>query len=343
MGKNTTVDWSLSIATSELINASTIRREGETKLGEKLITVPADNWQQTLKESKSKYVIVGIPEDIGVRANNGIGGAHTLWEPFLKAFCNLQQTDTLNGESIVLLGAFDFSNWMEASLDKDLTGLREMVSNIDEAVYPVIEAITTAGKLPIVIGGGHNNCYPIIKGVSKGLNQSINCINLDAHSDFRMMEGRHSGNGFRYAKAEGYLSHYAIAGLHRNYNSQSVLNDIQNTQGMNISFFEDIFLKEQTGFNAAIQQAIDYTAGVPTGIELDLDCIERVLSSAITPSGITSLQARQYMHHCSLHTSPAYLHLTEGAVTLRDGRTDNSVARLVAYLVSDFVRASAAV
>ncbi len=33
----------------------------------------------------------------------------------------------------------------------------------------------------------------------------INSINLDAHSDFRPAEGRHSGNGFRYAEEDGYL------------------------------------------------------------------------------------------------------------------------------------------
>nr|WP_233167177.1 arginase family protein [Pedobacter sp. ASV2] len=33
-------------------------------------------------------------------------------------------------------------------------------------VFPIIEKIVAAGKVPIVIGGGHNNAYPIIKGSS---------------------------------------------------------------------------------------------------------------------------------------------------------------------------------
>lgn len=339
MGKDTTVDWHFNIITSNDIDAMTNRREGETKLGEKLRTAGTENWELALKDSPAKYVVIGIPEDIGVRANNGVGGAHTLWEPFLKAFCNIQHTDNLNGEDILLLGAFDFSQWMEESMHLDLVGLRTLVGRVDDAVFPVIEAIATAGKIPVVIGGGHNNCYPILKGISKALGQGINCINLDAHSDFRVLEGRHSGNGFRYAKTEGYLSRYAIVGLHRNYNSQPVLDTIHQEPEVHVSFFEDIFLEETPSFKAALEQAADHTKDRPTGIELDLDCIERVLSSAATPAGITSLQARQYVYHCCRHAHPAYLHLTEGAVMLRDGRTDNSTAKLVTYLVSDFIRA----
>jgi arginase family enzyme len=32
----------------------------------------------------------------------------------------------------------------------------------------------------------------------------VNAINFDAHSDFRILEGRHSGNGFSYAYEEGF-------------------------------------------------------------------------------------------------------------------------------------------
>lgn len=339
MGEDTTIAaWKLDIATRAQIDAITGKRAGETRMGEKLQTVPASGWQEALKHTTAKYVLVGVPEDIGVRANGGVGGAHTLWEPFLRSFCNIQHTDNLNGADILLLGAFDFSRWMNVSLDKDLPALRKMTGQIDDAVSPVIEAIVAAGKCPVVIGGGHNNSFPIIKGVSKALGKPIGCINLDAHSDYRVMEGRHSGNGFRYAKAEGYLMQYAVVGLHRNYNSQAVLDDMAHDDALHLSFYEDIFLDGSWDYKTAVVTAIDHLRGLPAGIELDLDCIEGILSSAVTPAGITTLQARQYLKYCCQHGKPAYLHLTEGAVTLRDGRTDSSVPKLIAYLVSDFIR-----
>jgi formiminoglutamase len=177
----------------------------------------------------------------------------------------------------------------------------------------------------------------LLKGASLAKDGAINCINLDAHSDYRVMEGRHSGNGFRYAKDAGYLSRYAMVGLHRPYNSQAVLADIRKDADLHCSFYEDIFLKEELNFSQAVDDAILHTAGWPTGIELDLDCIAGVLSSAVTPCGIAVQQARQYLRQCMLTAEIAYVHLTEGAVQLRDGRSDNSTAKLIAYLVHDVI------
>jgi formiminoglutamase len=42
------------------------------------------------------------------------------------------------------------------------------------------------------------------------LQRKTGAINFDAHSDFRILEGRHSGNGFSYAYEEGFLKKYFI-------------------------------------------------------------------------------------------------------------------------------------
>jgi formiminoglutamase len=325
--------------TRDDIEAFFSRREGEVKLGEKVGTA-ANDLETTLRETTARFVLVGIPEDIGVRANHGVGGTESLWPDALTAILSIQHTEKLNGEQLLVLGAFDLSDLMGSSQTTDIHGLRKLVAEIDDEVFPVIEAIVRAGKLPIIIGGGHNNAYPILKGSSRALGQSVNCVNLDAHSDYRALEGRHSGNGFRYARTDGYLSKYAVIGLHENYNSEQVLSDIRSDKDIWCCFYEDIFLHERFGFAEAVDKALDHTAGKPTGIELDLDCIERTLSSASTPSGITALMARQYINS-SARADVAYLHLTEGATALSDGRKDPLTAKLVAYLVTDFIKAHA--
>lgn len=325
--------------TAESLNTLISKRPGETKLGETL-QLAADNWQQALSESDAPCVLLGIPEDIGVRANMGVGGTSGFWPAALKALVNVQHTDHLPGDRILLLGAFDFTALMkDAAAGTDVVRLRELVAQIDEAVWPLISAIAAAGKTAVVIGGGHNNAYPIIKGVSRGLGHPINTINLDAHSDYRIMEGRHSGNGFRYAKAEGWLKRYAVVGLHRNYNGQQVVNDMMADRDISLSFYEDIFLKESLSFSDAISQALKFTEDTATGLELDMDCIEGALSSAVTPGGLTPLQARKFIITCAARR-PAYFHLCEGAVQLEDGRQQNMTAKLAAYLVTDFLRAS---
>ena len=340
MGGDTTISTNFKAASRASLEALINRRAGEVKIGERVAILYNENEiALSLHQSDANFVLLGIPEDIGVRANGGVGGAHTAWTPALKALLNMQSTAICSGADLLVLGAFDFSDWMKASLDEDLDALRQRVAAIDETVAPLIQLIVAAGKMPIVIGGGHNNAFPLLKGASLAKGMAINCINLDAHSDYRVMEGRHSGNGFRYAKDAGYLSRYSIVGLHRPYNSHAVLADIRKDANLQCSFYEDIFLNESLSFRQAVDSGLKHTAGSPVGIELDLDCIAGVLSSAATPCGITSLQARQYLQQCMSEAEVAYVHLTEGAVELRDGRSDGSTAKALAYFIYDILSA----
>ena len=45
--------------------------------------------------------------------------------------------------------------------------------------------------IPMVIGGGHNNSFPLLKAVSQtlGYPQGIACLNCDAHADFQAVGG----------------------------------------------------------------------------------------------------------------------------------------------------------
>ena len=338
----------------EDILSLTKMRRFETKLGERLqYSKSGADWPEALHQSSAKYVIVGIPEDIGVRANYGKGGADTAWLPFLSSFVNIQSNDFLTGDNILLLGHFDFGD-VKYLIDNNaynqeerIDAYRHAVNIIDEEVENMMKLIASAKKIPVIIGGGHNNCYPIIKGVSKGLHKAeviplaqINCINLDAQADFRPIEGRHSGNGFKYAETDGFLGKYAVIGLHENYLPQSVLMEIHENPFIHYISYEDIFIHERKNFVQAVAHATGFTEDTMTGIELDLDCIEQVLSSACTPCGITPLQARQYINFTATDSKVAYMHISEGACQLADGRKDETTGKLISYLVADFIKAN---
>jgi formiminoglutamase len=328
-------------------------RKFETKLGER-ITCIADNasLEDTLQQTSSKYILFGIPEDIGVKANQGIGGADSAWFPFLSSFLNIQSNDFLSGDTILLLGHFDFAHLKfliesnAATPDEKIEAYRHAVNTIDEEVENLVKIITQYKKIPVIIGGGHNNAYPAIKGAAKGLHKAdllplnqINCINLDAHADYRQIEGRHSGNAFRYADEDGYLNKYCIIGLHENYLQQNVLQDLVNNPFIDFISYEEIFIHERRNFIQAIAHATGFTEETYTAIELDLDAVENILSSASTPGGITTLQARQYMNFVAIDCKVAYLHICEGATKTEDDSEDLSTGKLISYLVSDFIKA----
>lgn len=326
----------------------------ETKLGEMIPGRSAKEDVETMiKNTTAKYIIFGIAEDIGVKANLGKGGADSSWFPFLDAFLNIQSNDFLSGEDILIAGHFDFTheqnliNVNAATDEEKIKAYRSLVSKIDDEVEEIVKIIVANKKIPIIIGGGHNNAYPAIKGAAKGLHKNeliplaqINCINLDAHTDYRPLEGRHSGNPFRYADEDGYLNKYCAIGIHENYLQQNVWIDIVNNPFMDCITFEDIFIHEKRSFLQAVSHATRFTEDNYTGIELDLDSIQNVLSSASTPSGISALNARQYMNFTALDSKVAYVHICEGATKLATGVTDPSTGKLISYLVSDFIKAN---
>lgn len=328
---------SLKIYSQSDIDKLIIYRDGETKIGEKVEVYL--NGEESffsnaaisidiLAKSKAKFVLLGIPEDIGVRANAGIAGASTTWKSALMAFLNIQSNRFLSGEDVLVLGHFE----IEEPKDLSIIGLRNKVAEIDHLVYPIIEKIVSAGKIPIVIGGGHNNAYPIIKGTSLAKKQAIDVLNIDAHADLRKQEGRHSGNGFTYALAENYLANYYMYGLHQNYNNEATVNEIETNSKLNAVFFDDILKgMDDQDFIAKIDSI--------AGLEIDLDCIQNVLSSAETPSGFTVDEIRKLILTTGTHFS--YMHISEGATRLLDGRVSKLTSKLIAYLISDFVKAQA--
>jgi len=335
----------------DILSITKIRRF-ETKLGERVKQITAtDNWAEALQKSSARYVLLGIPEDIGIKANYGVGGADTVWLPFLYSFLNTQSNDFLTGEEILLLGHFDFGDIKYLiennadDADELIEAYRHAVNTIDEEVENLIKVIVSFKKIPIIIGGGHNNSYPVIKGAAKGLHKAdllplaqINVINLDAHADFKNTEGRHSGNAFRYASEDGYLGKYCVIGIHENYIPQNVLMDIHNDPFVDYISYEDMFLREKKNFIQAVAHSTGFTEDSYAGIELDLDCIENILTSATTPSGITALQARQFITFVAQDAKPAYLHICEGATQLADGRKNDTTGKLISYLVGDFIK-----
>jgi len=320
-------------------------RSGETKLGE-LIKVPEGaSLISFLQETSARFLVLGVAEDIGVLANGGKAGTAGAWDSFLSSFLNVQANDFTKADTIAVLGHFSFDDLMQkiekkaVSTEDRIEEYRKAVPIIDGAVSDLIQGIIASGKTPIVVGGGHNNSYPIIKGTALALAGSgdlkgINCINLDAHIDYRLAEGRHSGNGFRYAKEEGYLMKYFALGIHENYIPKDILRDVNENIDVDFITFEDIFLRQKRTWQQALKDAGEFIGGERYGIELDLDSIAHVPASAATPCGITSREALQYVAQMARHFEAAYIHICEGIAS-----NDNAlVGKLISYLVTTFVK-----
>lgn len=323
---------------NKLIN----KRTGESKFGEHVqVLSNISNIYEQLEGLDVKYVIFGIPEDLGVFANHGDIGASKAWDATLKVLLNIQSNEFTKAKEVLILGHLDFSKQLEQlsqlnqSKKKDIKRARQLVEYIDAQVSNLVYKIVLSGKKPIIIGGGHNNAYGNIKGTSLALNKPINVINLDAHSDFRTEEGRHSGNGFSYAHTEGFLCNYFIFGLHENYTSANVFKNLDKLKTIEYNTYESILVKKETKFKMELERAKNFIENQCYGIEIDCDAIENVPSSAKTPSGFSVEKVRKFVHYFSRNENACYLHICEAAPTKK---TSKKVGKLITYLITDFLR-----
>lgn len=309
--------------TQKSLSGITSIRSGEVKLGEKL---------QTLENGvtdTAKYFILGISEDIGPQSNGGLSGSTGAFNAFIKRFVNIQSNQFFNGGNTIVLGEI-ISN----SIFQNLETGRKLIDELDLFVESIISPYIQSGLIPIVIGGGHNNAFPIIKSISKSLEQSISVINFDPHADFRPLEGRHSGNPFSYAYDHGFLNKYAILGLHQSYNSQYILDQLTKNDFL-FSFFDD-YLSKKANFEQDLITFYEHINSGEFGIELDLDAIAYMPSSAFSPSGMAVEEARSYILQMAKSKNVQYLHLPEAAP--KNEKEEAIVGKTLAYLVSDFIK-----
>lgn len=304
------------------IESLTSKREGEIKLGE--------TFDFKINED-TEFVILGVCEDIGPQSNLGNPGSQNSFLPAIRKLLNMQSNRQCHGRNTSVIGYIK-QNCLFTSVNEG----RKLVEELDDLVANLLLPYFEKGIIPIIIGGGHNNAYPIIRAYSECNNAALEVVNLDPHADCRAIEGRHSGNPFSYAKKDGYLSQYTVLGLHAAYNSESMLS-YMNEQQFYYSYFEEYMIRPEK-LNSDLQTII-IRSDHDLGIELDLDSIKGMPSSAFTPSGFELEDVRKYiMKLASSKRRSAYLHLPEGAPV--NENEEKIVAKSIAYLIHDFIATS---
>jgi formiminoglutamase len=326
----------------------TNHRSGEVKFGEKMITVPKGTDVKTFIENcEAKYVLFGIPEDVGIRANYGRPGASSAWESAISSIANIQHNRFSKGYNLLVIGQLDVSKEMNEAqnlnfnITEDRKKLHLLVNSIDKEVSHIISIISKAGKVPIIIGGGHNNAYGCIKGTALAKGKPINAINFDAHSDFRILEGRHSGNGFSYAYEEGFLKKYFVFGLHENYTSKNVLDILKKIEDrVRFNTYDEINIRKQKDYLQEMELAFNFINNEYFGVEIDLDSIPNIASSAMTLSGFSVEELRQFVSFFGKSKNASYLHICEGAPDLGEEKNNHLIGKLIGYLVTDFMKSN---
>lgn len=309
------------------IDDYTSPRAGEQKWGQVIKCLPsilsANTYKEALKQAWTdghRVAVVAVPESIGPRANLGRAGAETSLAAWLPALANLQVNAASNPAPLLVVGAVECDDLqaqaepLNLSHSNQLEQLRELVAELDTRVIAVLQPLFELGFDVVLIGGGHNNAYPLLKSLASACESAVGAMNLDPHSDFRACEGRHSGNGFRYAYSEGFLRHYHVVGLHPAKNNADSLNALHDA-GFDYTHIDIARTKAWDMLTLNWQQRAAAWQ-VPFGIEVDLDAVTGMPASAMNYAGFEANQLMQYIAGLAQLPQARYLHLTEAAPCL---------------------------
>jgi formiminoglutamase len=175
-------------------------------------------WPQTIGQNRfasrlcegepqdCSIALIGLPDDLGVRMNNGRPGAAAGPDAFRAA---LARYGAANPLSFTWPGVFDAGDVMPVADDLHATHQR-----VTETVRTVVDA----GFLPVGIGGGHDLTFPFVRAVAEAMRDSdggdaasLVGVYFDAHLDVREEDG--SGMPFRRLIEGGYCRSLHVHGL----------------------------------------------------------------------------------------------------------------------------------
>jgi formiminoglutamase len=159
------------------------RRPDDPRLGEVLVPWRGD----AAALSPGRAVLVGFPQDEGVRRNHGRPGAAEAPHAIRHQLARLVPWDPVDDIDLARVPPLDAGNVrLEGGLEAT-----------QEALGEVVGGILAAGAVPVVLGGGHETAYGVYLGYVAAA-KDVALVNLDAHLDVRpTASGATSGTPFR--------------------------------------------------------------------------------------------------------------------------------------------------
>lgn len=135
-----------------------------------------------------RAVLIGFPQDEGVRRNHGRPGAAQAPQEIRRWLHRLVPCDVQSGVDLRSSPPVDVGNVRVAG----------SLEETQAALGKIVAAVLQTGAVPIVLGGGHETAYGHYLGYASQ-RKPVGIINIDAHLDVRPLTGGlgNSGTPFR--------------------------------------------------------------------------------------------------------------------------------------------------
>jgi formiminoglutamase len=283
----------------------------DIRLGE---IVPNCNYDE------SEVVILGCPQDEGVRRNGGRVGAALAPEAIRRQFYKL----TPFGISAKVFDAGD-------------TIIKDSLEATHDLHTKIVEQFLRDGKKLIVLGGGNDTSYADgcamanVFGADKWLG-----INTDAHFDVRADQPRNSGTPYRQLLEEKFIApenFYEIA--YQPQATSPVYYDYLRNYGVNLTSLDEF---DNSEFESQIRERIS-NAGTAIFWGFDVDAVQSSDAPGTSAPSPIGLSAREFCNLAKFAGSLSDTKIVEFTEVNPNYDIDNRTAKLVAVAMHNFLSA----
>jgi formiminoglutamase len=269
-------------------------------------------------------VILGCPQDEGVRRNGGRVGAAEAPNAIREQFYKLT---TFNiKKKIFDLGDVRLGETLEATHD---------------TMTAVVKQILKDGKRVIVLGGGNDISFAdgVAMAETFGADGWIG-VNIDAHLDVRIAEQRNSGTQYRQLLDGGFLrpDYFYEVGYQTHQNSPIYYEYIKNL-GVNRISLEQVRSREEADLELREQirqKFIGQSTSLITFFGFDMDAVRSADAPGVSRPSPLGLRAGEFIQLVKYAASLANTRIVEFSEVNPRFDIDNRTTKLVAIAMHRF-------
>ena len=274
--------------------------------------------------ASSEIVILGCPQDEGVRRNNGRPGAEHAPSAIREQFYKLTSFN-------IKKKIFDLGD----------TKIGATLEETHDTHTAVVQQLLRDGKRVIVIGGGNDISYPdgIAMAAVFGAANWIG-INVDSHLDVRIADQRNSGTPYRQLLEEKHLvpSQFFEVGYQTHFCSPVYYEYIRQLGVQRISLEllrsrsdSDVELKEMIK-----NKFVHHSSAMNTFFGFDLDVVRAADAPGTSAPSPLGLRAGEFIQLVKYAASLANTKMIEFSEVNPKFDVDNRTTKLVAIAMHRF-------
>lgn len=223
----------------------------------------------------SQVVILGCPQDEGVRRNLGRAGSRYAPNEIRKALYRYPVSEAHQYLKLIDVGNLRIGETLEET---------------HEWLFATLQGFLHDGKKVVVLGGGNDISYPDCKALCATISVPL-VLNIDRHLDVRADTPRNSGTPYRQLLEEGVIppSMFHEVGINSYANSPTYLKYVQDS-GAHIHYLDELRV---AGVGSAVRTIVRNSPADGVFYGFDLDVVRAVEAPGVSAPGPMGLTARE--------------------------------------------------